>query len=262
MRVGIYDFDRKHYAVLGAANYIGLQAIHVALGVVLYFFLIFCCLCLCQKENFIYAYQKGIIIIEGIIWIFVAKIFAKFIVGHFITTGLTIYHRRLWTIFDDIWIFVNVVAILALSALRLLAWFIAAVHRFGRMDTSFLGKDEEYLDPGYNSYVSMMLVDHLHTNPVVNALMYKFVADMKEIRSERKKIFLEKSQNKKEAAGGSTPLTVLSIHVAEEDEGAYEKISKKSDAKYLRRLQISFRWWLMVTLHNNPSLRALRKVRV
>eukprot|EP01113_Clastostelium_recurvatum_P020040 TRINITY_DN2371_c5_g1_i6.p1 TRINITY_DN2371_c5_g1~~TRINITY_DN2371_c5_g1_i6.p1 ORF type:complete len:1315 (-),score=277.16 TRINITY_DN2371_c5_g1_i6:52-3945(-) len=193
MRLGCYHFDKTKYAGLNAANYPGLQTIHSALGFVLLFLTAFTIGMACQPELVPIIVQNGMFLVKTVAWVIALKLVAKFIVSHFIIAQFTIRHRRLWAFFDFAWIFVNVVSILLLSAIRLVVGIFLTTLYFARMDESMADPSVEHVDPGYGSYVSMLMIDHMYNNPIFTVFTDMLIKRMKDVRLHRKESLLSRS---------------------------------------------------------------------
>lgn len=89
------------------------------------------------------------------------------------------------------------------------------------------------LDDAYNSYKSMLLMDYIHSHPIVVVLCHSLWEDIK-----RKKA-MQKSTVDTEA-----------LHDGPQHR---PRVSRK-----LRWQRIRAKCWLAVTLYHNPQLRAMR----
>eukprot|EP01112_Ceratiomyxa_fruticulosa_P003498 TRINITY_DN1383_c0_g1_i7.p1 TRINITY_DN1383_c0_g1~~TRINITY_DN1383_c0_g1_i7.p1 ORF type:complete len:966 (+),score=162.26 TRINITY_DN1383_c0_g1_i7:178-2898(+) len=252
LRLGHYPFDRTHYPALSAANYIGLKTIHAGMGQFFIFSFFFWISCAFQPETFKFLWVHVVLIVKAIAYAVAAKTIAKFIVAHYLVNHQAIIHRRLWSFFDNAWIFVNLISISAISFLRLLISLILSVLRFTRMDSSLAEVKKAHIDMGYAAHISMAYLDHTNNNPVLQVFTHLLTKEMKATRLERKVKLVKKATTFSfDGKSVKTPLLL-----AAEDENA------KNSTHYYpakRRNQIIFRWWLFVTLHNNPSIRNTRK---
>jgi len=137
--------------------------------------------------------------------------------------------------------FVNVLTVFILSFVRLFLAGFWTLIKFGRMDTSLLNVQFADLDFGYSAYVGMLLIDHDHNNPVLLVLTDLLCQDMRAKRIE--------NDTKAELVDETSPLIVTPEDPA----------TTKNKEKTKKNKRAKTRWWLLLTLHNNPSLLAHRK---
>jgi len=146
----------------------------------------------------------------------------------------------LFTLYDFVWIFANVLAVFVLSFIRLFAFGISTLIKFGRMDSSFLTLKFSDLDFGYSSYVGMLLIDHDHNNPIL--LVWADILTHE----------LTLQRAKKTAHSAQTDTSPLIPFFSSEK----HLIGRKYNNRIVNK------WWLFVTLHNNPELTEFRKYRL
>lgn len=248
------------FAINGAVTYVGLQAIHTAIAFFVLWTMLTSSIMLLQVHAFWkWVWSKYPLVLAFVLGLpFLSKTITKFIIAHWILVNGVIVHLRLWIIFDFMWIFVNLMSSMVLSVLRFgLSMFSSIIYTM-RMDTPLLREEFDSMDYGFKAYVGMLLMDHSHNNPVLLQFTNLLISKMKQNRKERKEILLEHAKGKRRERINSSSskkelVSLLLPSVIEEQPISF------SNTDELARNRIITKWWLLITLHNNPELQALRK---
>eukprot|EP00026_Physarum_polycephalum_P000348 Phypoly_transcript_00348.p1 GENE.Phypoly_transcript_00348~~Phypoly_transcript_00348.p1 ORF type:complete len:1697 (+),score=190.35 Phypoly_transcript_00348:144-5093(+) len=248
-RLDLITRNGDKFSIRGAANYVGLQSVHTAAG----FFVIWIILTLSFitfqiKEFWLWIWSYFPILVAFLLGLpFISKTITKFIISHWVLKNETILHLRLWLIFDFMWIFVNLLSSIVMSVIRFGFAIGTAIIYAIRMDAPLLREENDHMDYGFKAYMGMLLMDHKHNNPILIQFTTILIDEMKKERKKRKKNVLkyakEKWKNDKETL----------IPIVGESIDFYGVPDTKT------RSRIIHRWWLLITLHNNPQLQALRK---
>ena len=84
---------------------------------------------------------------------------------------------RSWTYVDYFNIFIYFFTGIYLVVIRMLNLPFMLITDLWRLDRSILPKSQEHHDPGYASYVGMLMEDHAHNNPIVVSFVHVVVAE-------------------------------------------------------------------------------------
>jgi hypothetical protein len=135
----------------------------------------------------------------------------------------------LFSLIDNIVMFVGIASGFIKVIMRAFLSLFASLIFFFRLDVCQVPKEIAILDWPHHSWCAMLLIDHMHSNPIVA------VACMHLLRAA------------KTAARHRQPESML---LTEEQEEAKRRRR--------RRQVVRNRLWLAITLHNNPQLRTQR----
>lgn len=115
-----------------------------------------------------------------------------------------------------------------------------------RLDQAIVPGRLEHVDPGYASYIGMLLMDHRYNNPIVNVFVHVVCADMmKSVALQKDTVRLRRYE-------------LLAMPVAVQmNKDLRDEIVKLIRGR--RKRQIQFRWWLASMLALNKVLRAYRR---
>lgn len=164
-----------------------------------------------------------------------------FLVGK--DTTLALDNRRLFHICTYFLFFFNVFLGVVSCLKRILIGALLGVVFLGRTQKSLISRDWELKDPGFNAYVGYLLLEHTHANPVLVTfcqLLVKTLNDRADL--EMSESFAETNH----IINSSSSNNQVSIELND------------SSSKRMNRT-VRNRWQLLLTLHNNPSLKEHRR---
>ncbi|XP_028411194.1 stimulated by retinoic acid gene 6 protein-like [Dendronephthya gigantea] len=164
-------------------------------------------------------------ILITLITIITQRLLAKYVFLRDYGAMLALNNRRLFHIVSYFLYFLNIFVGLFSCLIRIFyAIFLGALF-LPRLQKSALPRDWELFDPGYKTYIGYLFLEHTHANPV----LFTFNRVMREA--------IERTDEFED----------------ETNETDIENVNKAPP----RRAKI--RWFLAVTLINNPSLQSLRR---
>eukprot|EP01156_Anaeramoeba_ignava_P006022 Anaeramoba_ignava/a347521_145.p1 GENE.a347521_145~~a347521_145.p1 ORF type:complete len:2028 (+),score=590.97 a347521_145:39-6122(+) len=182
-------------SVVQSIRYIGFQTGHTLVGFI--FNWVFCTLILwliAYRPVRVWLFKKLIVWLLGLVvgsWIarqILKKVFRRF----FISGKLVVVHGRWFSLFEFLWIFLNVVPSLVISFIRLIIVLFGASFFFMRIDMG-MEKLTRISDSGFLSYFSMFESDAIHNNPIVisfaNQLLLQKTKESAQIIKDEKKEF-------------------------------------------------------------------------
>ncbi|KNC50943.1 uncharacterized protein AMSG_07193 [Thecamonas trahens ATCC 50062] len=213
LRRGLVDkvlYKQSKYKALRAPAYIGMQTVHTLAG---------------YATTFL------------ILWILVQK----FIIARYVVSSdhpFLLPNPRWWSLYELVYTFLNIVNGVSLTIVRFSGALGALVFTFLRMDYPVVNKTREHADPGFHAYVAMLLLDHVHNNPVVVVASQIFIQSLLYGR-----------------ARDGADIVPYRLRIDDPDSG-FPSPPKPRLSPTARRARL--RWALAVTLINNPSLRAER----
>jgi len=232
VRQGKYFFDRRRVRLEDASAYPGRQLASCLFGYVLVF-----------SSSYTISFLLWWETVRTVIWqeagLYIAVALAASAVcylltrlaGFFLAPFNTVTNRKLFNLFEFIFLVINFGAGLGIGLLRLIQAFAKFVFGFSRVDLpTFPGQRQlERVDGGYASYLAMLCLDHEQNSPIVSVFMNQVVRELRLRRDEK---------NKAEA----------------------EKFSAPMEAALARAARLNTtRWQIIYTLLNNPRLQPLRK---
>eukprot|EP00026_Physarum_polycephalum_P000288 Phypoly_transcript_00288.p1 GENE.Phypoly_transcript_00288~~Phypoly_transcript_00288.p1 ORF type:complete len:1796 (+),score=227.23 Phypoly_transcript_00288:443-5389(+) len=247
----------EDWSISSAANYIGLSAVHTAVGhFLLSTTVIIIASALQYKPFWHYLYSYYPVVIAFLIGFpFISKMTTKFIVGKFVVEKKSIKHFRIWVIFDFMWIFVNLLSVLALTTIRFVVGLLISFIMITRMDEPVFHSKHAHYDYGYSAYAGTLLMDHFHNNPILLVFVEHFIHDMKEQRRKRKENLLQK--HKEERDSGERQHLLLNVTISVEDEAYVQNLQIERN-QTIKRNSVANKWWLLYILTKNPSLQQFR----
>eukprot|EP00811_Abedinium_folium_P018983 NODE_2790_length_2145_cov_4.728940.p1 GENE.NODE_2790_length_2145_cov_4.728940~~NODE_2790_length_2145_cov_4.728940.p1 ORF type:complete len:578 (+),score=148.75 NODE_2790_length_2145_cov_4.728940:120-1736(+) len=132
---------------------------------------------------------------------------------------------------------------IALAISRFFFLLIICAFHVVRLDVTLFPVSIQSLDPGYTVFMSSLTLDHRHRNPIWTAFADTLTKRLREARTRATEVFVAENGAGHESAGSCHDVT-CSEHVCDA-------------AK--RRERARRRWFLAVTLVNNPSLAFSRR---
>lgn len=292
MRQGIYPEDRNQYGIPGATSFIGTLMNHTAAGFLAVFVLLWLALFLCNNDVF----RK--LIWENLVesWLLKKFLTASFIISiclflfRFIVVGRillaprgAIRHRRWFAVADYVNTFLSALGGLISVAIRLVTAIGFMLISFVRLDTPAIGSYSA-MDPGYSSWIGLLVSDARYNNPVANVFADLMIARLVALRKRRsghqrrggKEVEVEveagaESESLLEPGRLGVPsYTTLErlgdsrLEFSEEGENRGnddddDDNSGGGEEALDRRTRARNRWFLFYTLIKNPQLRTLRR---
>ncbi|PFX15370.1 Stimulated by retinoic acid gene 6 protein-like [Stylophora pistillata] len=156
---------------------------------------------------------------------------------------LALDNRRLFHICTYFLFFFNIFLGVVSCLKRILIGALLGVVFLARTQKSVISRDWELKDPGFNAYVGYLLLEHSHANPVLVTfcrLLTKTLNDRAALEMS------EDSAKTNHAFHSSSSNNQVSIELGD------------SSSKRMNQT-VRNRWQLLLTLHNNPSLKEHRR---
>ncbi|PRP75995.1 hypothetical protein PROFUN_01711 [Planoprotostelium fungivorum] len=231
MRQGRYDIAKDRMSCTSVTQYIGLQIAYSTLTVALCFGLAtiiagVIVAMVFQEEFRSYSLRYlGTILVTAII-----NFILRTLVNLIYTTdgGRMIRNYRLFSYADMLITLSSTFTGLVAGIVRLVTALACAVVNFSRFDTPLIGGSLDFLDGGYNSFISVLWTDyHSSNNPIILVAADIFVR--------------------------AAIMNQTDCRIDMEVDGLAVKMTR------VKRRRIINRWWLYVVLSNNPVLLPTRK---
>lgn len=158
---------------------------------------------------------------------------------------LALDNRRLFHVATFFLFFFNIFLGVISCLKRIIIGAVLGVMFLGRTQKSVISRDYELMDPGFNSYVGYLLLEHTHANPVLVTfcqLLIKTLIDKQPSEHEEHVLY---ANHVEDVQGCSNSQVSIELN--------------KKTLQYTNFRRARNRWHLLYTLHNNPSLQEHRR---
>eukprot|EP01016_Furgasonia_blochmanni_P046188 TRINITY_DN6619_c0_g1_i1.p1 TRINITY_DN6619_c0_g1~~TRINITY_DN6619_c0_g1_i1.p1 ORF type:complete len:394 (-),score=94.53 TRINITY_DN6619_c0_g1_i1:175-1356(-) len=223
MRKGEWPLLRGQAGINDGSNYVGFAIANTTVSFVLLLIVlgsIFTVLCWPMFWDMLW---NNILVIVGILVLPIIKSILTSLSKKFLCDNVNgIKHRRLWSIYELVMLYVNVGAGISASIMRIVMLSVIGIVGLTRLDASLFPEwlnKYAYLDGGAKSFMGMCFVYHLHNNPVVITAA----------------LLLRKSLEK------------------------WKDLSEEDRAGRIRKMRVVQKLWLGLILTKNPELQGHRK---
>jgi hypothetical protein len=292
----------KKFTINLADDYIGLQVIvYIVQHQLAFWFtvLIYLVIACDFTRSFLISKLLAVVSLSLVISI-LRGIVTKTLVKKFAANGITVVNNLVygvWSVFSTV---IGTIAAAIATVTRLAKGFGLVIFLFPRIDHGLLPADFALLDQGFLIFWSMIIADHAHTSPILLSVAAVLVADSRLRRlsaagdrggGKKGPELLDQPNEQlcinRESLSEITRMPNLNNMVRQRltfllrQSVAYRRRFSTgerilplttadiltltvpvSDVIQIRYFRTARRWWLLFLLHQNPSLRAMRKHRL